>query len=100
MGPYIRLIEEAEPERDGHPGRAARLGRAAATNLRTLLSEGGIGEGLKGLVQGRELVRDADEAFGVLEPPVQRVHLVAEAVEALENCVKLTIVQVLSLHPA
>ena len=99
MGAYLRLIEEAEPERDGHPGRAARLGRAAATNLRALLSEGGIGEGLKGLVQRRELVCDANEALRVLEAPVERVHLVAEPVEALEDSVELAVIEGLAFHP-
>jgi hypothetical protein len=45
-------------------------------------------------------VCDAHEALRVLEAPVERMHLVAEAVEALEERVKLTIVQALPRHRA
>ena len=43
-------------------------------------------------------MRDSHEALGGLEAPVERVDLVAQAVEALEDRVQLTVVEVLSLR--
>jgi hypothetical protein len=43
-------------------------------------------------------VGDANETLGRLETPVEGVHLVAEPVETLEDRVKLTVVQVPSIH--
>jgi hypothetical protein len=43
-------------------------------------------------------VRDPDEPFGGFETAVDRVHLIAKPVEALENRVELTVVQLLALH--
>jgi hypothetical protein len=66
--------------------------------LRALLAEGGVRERLERLVQRCELVRDPDEALSGLEAPVERVDLVAKAVEALENGVELTVVEILPLR--
>jgi len=77
--------------------RQALLGRSAAANLRALLPQRGIGEGLEGLVQVDELVRDPREPLLVVEPPVQRVDLVAEPVEPLENGVELPVVEMLAV---
>ena len=76
----------------------AGLSGTAPANGRRLLAERGVRERLKRLVQRRQLVRDANEALGRLKAAVERVHLVAEPVEALENRVELTIVQLLALH--
>lgn len=77
---------------------SGRLGRAAAPDGRPLLAEGRVGECLERLVQVGELVRDAEQMLVRVESPVERVHLVAEPVEALEDCVELTVVQVLALR--
>jgi hypothetical protein len=39
-------------------------------------------------------VRDPRERLGRVEPPVQRVHLVAQTIEPLEEGVELAVVQV------
>jgi hypothetical protein len=74
------------------------LGGTAAADARRLLPQGCVGKRLQRLVQGRKLVCDADETLSGLEAAVDGVHLVAEPVEALENRVKLTVVQVFPLH--
>jgi hypothetical protein len=53
---------------------------------------------LQRLVQGRELVRDPYEALGGLEPTVEGVYLVAEAVETLEDRVELPVVELVALR--
>ena len=62
------------------------------------MAEGGVGERLQRLVERSELVRDADEALGGFEPSIERVNLVAEAIEPLEDGVELAIVQMLALR--
>jgi hypothetical protein len=71
---------------------------SAAADLGTLLAQRRIGERLQGVVQSRELVRDSKEAIAVVELAVQRVHLVAEAIEALEDRIELAVVERLSFH--
>jgi hypothetical protein len=68
------------------------LGGAASTHLRALMPEGGVCERLERLVQRRELVRDAQETLGGIHPPIERVYLVAKAIEALEDGVELAVV--------
>ena len=91
MGPRLWIATWA-------PGALRRLGRAAPSHLRPLLAERGVGERLQGFVQRGQLVRDADEPFGRLEAPVEGVHLVAEAVEALEDGIELAIIEVLAIR--
>jgi hypothetical protein len=75
---------------------AAELRRAAAADLRALLAQRRVGERLKRLVQRRELVRNPQEAFCGVHAAVERMHLVAEAVEALEHGIELSVVEVLT----
>ncbi len=77
-------------------GRAATLGRAAAAHLRALLPQGRIRERLKRLVQRRELVRDPEEPLSRVHAAVECMHLVAEAVEALEHGIELPVFEVLT----
>src|SRR5439155_4345625 len=99
--------------RRGHRGRAlprhrrrpdlqaGRLaGPAAPTHRRPLLAEGGKGQRLQGLVQRRQLVRDTQQMLARVELAVERVHFVAEAVEALEQRVELSVAEILSFHGA
>jgi hypothetical protein len=65
--------------------------------LRALRPERGVGQRLQGLVEGRKLARDPLELVVRVEAPVERVHLVAEAVEPLEDCIELPVVEVLTL---
>ena len=75
-----------------------RLGRAAPAHLRALVPERRVREGLHRLVQRLQLVRDAQQRLGRIDPPVEDVDLVDEAVEALEDCVELTVIERLVLH--
>jgi hypothetical protein len=77
-------------------GSERLLGGAASPHLRPLLAKGGVRERLQRLVERGELVRDADEPFRRLEASVQRMDLVAEPVEPLEDGVELAVVQVLA----
>jgi hypothetical protein len=43
-------------------------------------------------------VRDSDQPVGRLETTVESMHLVAEAVQALQDGVELTIVEVVTVH--
>jgi hypothetical protein len=72
--------------------------RAPPPNLRALMADGGVGQGLEGLVQRRELARDPEQVLVGVEPLVERVHLVAEPVEPLEDGVELAVSEVRSLH--
>ena len=58
-----------------------------------MLPQRGVSKGLEGLVQVDELMRDPRESVLVVEPTVQRVNLVAEPVEPLENGVELPVVE-------
>jgi len=58
-----------------------------------VLPQRGVSKGLEGLVQVDELVRDPGEPVLVVEAPVQRVDLVAEPVEPLEDGVELPVVE-------
>ncbi len=62
-----------------------------------MLSQRRIGEGLEGLVQVDELMRDPREPVLVVEPPVQRVDLVAEPVEPFENGVELPVIELIAV---
>ncbi len=77
--------------------RGAPLGGAAPADLRALGAERSVGEGLQRLVQARELAHDPLELVVRVQPAVERVDLVAEAVEPLEDGVQLAIVEVLAL---
>ena len=71
---------------------------AAATDGRALVSKRRVGERLEGLVQRRELARDAQQLLLRVEATGERVHLVAEPVEALEERVELTVGDFLAFH--
>jgi hypothetical protein len=43
-------------------------------------------------------VRDPHEAFAGLEAAVERMHLVAEAVEALEDGVELAVIELVAIR--
>ena len=62
-----------------------------------MLPKGGVGECLEGFVQVDELVRDPRQPLLVVEPPVQRVHLVAKPVEPFEDGVELAVVEMLAV---
>ena len=62
-----------------------------------MLPQRGVSKGLEGLVQVDQLVRDPREPVLVVQPPVQRVDLVAEPVEPLEDRVELAVVEVVAV---
>ncbi len=62
-----------------------------------MLPQRGVSKGLEGLVQVDQLVRDPREPVLVVEPSVQRVDLVAEPVEPLEDRVELAVVEVVAV---
>ena len=62
-----------------------------------MLPQRGVRKGLERLVQVDQLVRDPREPVLVVEPPVQRVHLVTEPVESLEDGVELPVVEVVAV---
>jgi hypothetical protein len=70
-----------------------RLARPAAAHLRGLSSERRVGERLQRLVQIGDLGRDAHERLLRVEATVQRVQLLADGVEALEQDVELPVVE-------
>ena len=59
------------------------------------MAQGCVREGLERLVQRRQLVRDPDQSLGRLEAPVERVHLVAEAIQSLEDRIQLPVIELL-----
>jgi hypothetical protein len=65
--------------------------------VRALGAERRVGERLQRLVQAAELPHDPLELVVRVEAPVEGVHLVAEAVEPLEDGVELAVVQRLAL---
>ena len=71
---------------------------AAAADLRALRAERGVGERLERLVEAGELVRDALELVARVQSPVERVNLVAEAVEAREDRVELAVVEAAAIR--
>ena len=73
------------------------LRRPAAAHLRAFATERGVRERLERLVEERELVRDPEQPLVLVEPRVQPVHLLAEAIEPLEERVQLPVVYVLAL---
>jgi hypothetical protein len=77
------------------------LRRAAAPDLRPGLSERCVRERLHGVVEGRELVGDPLQPVGRVEPTVERVNLVAQPVQPLEQGVELAVVEVIARfeHP-
>src|SRR5207248_1565863 len=70
---------------------------AAAAHLRALLAERGIRDRLQRLVQAPQLVRQAGEALGMVEAPVEHVDLVDQLVQALEHRVELTVIEGIAL---
>jgi hypothetical protein len=71
---------------------------AAAANGRALVAERCVGDRLERLVQRPELTRDAEQLFLRVETTGQRVYLLAEAVEALEERVELAVADFLAFH--
>jgi hypothetical protein len=67
--------------------------RAAAADLRCLVSERRVRERLKRLVQARELGGDAEQGLLRVEPAVQRPKLVADPVQSAEERVELPVFQ-------
>src|SRR5690349_21366419 len=79
---------------------AADLAGSAAPDGGRLLAERSVRKRLQRLVQRGELPCDAKELFARVQVPVERVHLVAETVEPLEQRVELTIADIFPLHAA
>ena len=80
--------------------RAPVSSRSAAAHLWALLSKGRIRERLERLVQRAQLVGEREEAFRVVKPAVQRLQLVPQRVQALEDRVELPVVEDLSFGHA
>ncbi len=60
-----------------------------------MLTECGVGDRLQRLVQDRELARDPEQGVLLIEAAVQRVNLLAKAVESRENGVQLAVAEIL-----
>jgi hypothetical protein len=60
-----------------------------------VLAECGVGDGLQRLVQDGEFARDPEQRILLIEAAVQRVDLLAEAVESRENGVQLAVAEIL-----
>ena len=62
-----------------------------------MLPQRGVSKGLERFIQVDQLMRDPREPVLVVEPAVQRVHLVTEPVEPLEDGVELPVVEVVAV---
>src|SRR5262249_17994378 len=95
-----RLLRHRRPSHRGDRPGAERLAGPAAPYGRRLLAECRVRERLQRFVQGRKLARDAQELLTRVEMAVQRVHLVAQPVEPLEQRIELPVGDVLAIHGA
>src|SRR5581483_3301439 len=96
-----RLPPRPRPRRR-RPRRGSPAGgsssAAAAPDLRALLAERGVGEGLQRLAQRSELVDERRDVVARVQPPVQPAQLVRERVEPLEQRVELPVADFFLLH--
>src|SRR5215218_4862932 len=94
------MVSTPAPATGGSTSSAAKaLGAGpSAPHRRRLLAEGGVGERLQRFVERGELAGDAEELLARVHPARERVHLVAQPIEPLQERVELAVGYFLPLH--